>query len=116
MTRAAEFGMTVRQGIRVAQPDIVVHVRRDVAGEPKDGPRIGLVVGKAVGIAVLRHRVSRRLRHISRTLIADLPANERVVIRALPSSGKASSTELERQLRMGLRRAHEVMERKGEPR
>jgi ribonuclease P protein component len=116
MTRAAEFGMTVRHGIRAAQPDIVVHVRRDAVVGENDAPRVGLVVAKSVGIAVVRHRVSRQLRHVARAVIGDLPANERIVIRALPSCGKAASAELERQLILGLRRAHEVMERKGEPR
>ena len=48
------------------------------------GPKIGLVVAKSVGSAVQRHRVARRLRHVARTVIADLDPADRVVIRALP--------------------------------
>ena len=89
------------------QPDIVVHARREVEG----GPRIGLVVAKSVGSAVQRHRVARRLRHVARTVMPELDPGDRVVIRALPSSRYAISARLEQQLRTGLRRTHELMER-----
>ena len=89
------------------QPDIVVHARRDAEG----CPRIGLVVAKSVGSAVQRHRVARRLRHVARTVMPELDPGDRVVIRALPSSRYAISARLEQQLRTGLRRTHELMER-----
>ena len=107
MTRSAEFGATVKHGVRAAQPDIVVHARRESDG----GPRIGLVVAKSVGTAVQRHRVARRLRHVARTVLPDLDPDERIVIRALPSSRHAISARLEHQLRTGLRRTHELMEK-----
>ena len=91
----------------MAQPDLVVYVRRD--DEDGTGPRIGLVVGKSVGPAVVRHRVSRRLRHAARSLLDELDPHERVVIRALPSSRHAVSARLEQQLRAGLRRTHDAM-------
>ncbi|CAN5401069.1 ribonuclease P protein component [soil metagenome] len=108
MTRSTDFGATVKRGIRAAQPDIVVHVRRDVGN--LDGPRIGLVVAKSVGSAVQRHRVSRRLRHVARELLTDLDPCERVVIRALPGSSTALSARLEQQLRAALKRTHDVMD------
>ncbi len=109
MTRSAEFGATIKHGVRAAQPDIVVHARRTVGGD--DGPRIGLVVSKAVGNAVQRHQVSRRLRHVARTVLAELRPDERIVIRALPSSRDAMSTRLEQQLKSGVRRTHTLMEK-----
>lgn len=103
MTRSAEFGATVSQGVRAVQPDLVVHaLRSDVAAD--SGPRIGLVVAKSVGSAVQRHRVSRRLRHVARTVIDELDPADRVVIRALPSSRHAISARLEQELRTALRR------------
>ena len=109
MTRSAEFGATVKYGVRAVQPDIVVHVRRD--DQDADGPRIGLVVTKSVGSAVQRHRVSRRLRHVARAVIDDLDPVERVVVRALPSSRRAISARLEQQLRAALQRSHQMMEK-----
>lgn len=103
MTRSAEFGATVGRGVRAAQPDLVVYtLRSDASGVP--GPRIGLVVSKAVGNAVQRHRVSRRLRHVARSVLPELDPADRVVIRALPGSRDAVSPRLEQQLRTALRR------------
>ena len=69
------------------------------------GPRAGFVVSKAVGGSVVRHRVTRRLRHLVRPRLAELPENARVVIRALPPSATASSAELAEDLDSGLRSA-----------
>jgi ribonuclease P protein component len=104
MTRSAEFGATVSQGVRAVQPDLVVHALRSQDAS-EDGPRIGLVVAKSVGSAVQRHRVARRLRHVARTMIGELDPTERVVIRALPGSRYAISARLEQELRTALRRA-----------
>ncbi|MGE2732635.1 ribonuclease P protein component [Mycolicibacterium vaccae] len=103
MTRSAEFGATVSRGVRAAQPDLVVYtLRSDAPGEP--GPRIGLVVSKAVGNAVQRHRVSRRLRHVARAVLPELDPADQMVIRALPGSRDAVSPRLEQQLRTALHR------------
>lgn len=105
MTRSSEFGVTVRHGARSAQPDLVVHALR--GGADVDGPKIGLVVAKSVGNAVQRHRVSRRLRHAARSLLAELDPADRVVIRALPSSRQAISARLEQQMREALKRTRQ---------
>ncbi|AAS06899.1 ribonuclease P protein component [Mycobacterium avium] len=105
MTRSTEFDATVKHGTRMAQPDIVVHLRR--GSEPDDesaGPRVGLVVGKAVGTAVQRHRVARRLRHVARPLLGELQPSDRLVIRALPGSRTVSSARLAQELQRCLRR------------
>lgn len=111
MTRSTEFGATVKHGVRAVEPDIVVHAHRTSEG-PEDserngvaGPRIGLVVSKAVGSAVERHRVARRLRHVARSVVGELDPGDRVVIRARPSSRHTQSASLRLQLRDGLRRA-----------
>jgi ribonuclease P protein component len=104
MTRSTDFGATVSQGVRAVQPDLVVHALRSSNNGPDDGPRIGLVVSKAVGSAVQRHRVARRLRHVARTVINELDPTDRVVIRALPGSRYAISARLEQELRTAIRR------------
>jgi ribonuclease P protein component len=104
MTRSTEFGATVSQGVRAAQPDIVVHARR-CSGSGQGGPKVGLVVAKTVGGSVQRHRVARRLRHAARSVVGELEPADRVVIRALPSSRDAISARLEQQLRTALKRA-----------
>ncbi|GJF13569.1 ribonuclease P protein component [Mycolicibacterium cyprinidarum] len=102
MTRSTEFDITVSRGTRAGQPDLVMYARSDETGDP--GPRIGLIVSKAVGNAVDRHRVSRRLRHAARNLLEDLGPADRVVIRALPASRDAVSERLTQELRTGLER------------
>ncbi len=91
--------------------DLVVHVlvgQVDPAAPDAPvrfgGPRFGLIVSKAVGNAVVRHRVARRLRHICAELTADIPAEVDIVIRALPGAATADSGELRRQLVSGLRK------------
>ncbi|BBY18591.1 ribonuclease P protein component [Mycolicibacterium litorale] len=103
MTRSTEFSTTVSKGVRSAQPDLVVHMAND-ADDPT-GPRIGLVVSKAVGNAVVRHRVSRRLRHSVYPMLDQLQPGHRLVIRALPGAGAASSARLTHELSEALRRA-----------
>lgn len=68
------------------------------------GPRFGLIVSKAVGNAVIRHRVARRLRHMCAQVLAEVPPGTDVVIRVLPGAATASSEDLLRQLRGALRK------------
>jgi ribonuclease P protein component len=107
MRRSTEFDATVKHGARAVQRDVIVHVRRVTDSAEDNGPRVGLIVGKAVGSAVERHRVSRRLRHVVRNMLTDLRQSDQVVLRALPGSRKVSSARLEQQVRKGLRRAVE---------
>jgi ribonuclease P protein component len=58
---------------------------------------VGFTVSKAVGAAVVRNRVKRRLRHLTRehlpTLEA-LPGRAALVVRAQPAAASASYAEL----------------------
>ena len=51
---------------------------------------MGFVVSKAVGGAVVRNRVKRRLRHLVRERLSDLPASGVLVVRAQPAAASAS--------------------------
>ncbi|WP_084523784.1 ribonuclease P protein component [Nocardia inohanensis] len=109
--RRTDFSRTVRQGRRIGRRDLVVHVllhdEQSNLAAPSvrvGGPRFGLIVSKAVGPAVVRHRVARRLRHICAGLAIDVPEGADIVLRALPGAADAPSAELERQLRAGLRK------------
>ena len=52
--------------------------------------RAGFVVSKAVGNAVVRNRVRRRLRELVRPHLAGLPPGASLVVRALPAAAAAS--------------------------
>ena len=61
--------------------------------------RMGLAVSKAVGHAVTRNLVKRRLRAIAREYESLLPAYIDVVIRAKPSAATANFSDLEQQVK-----------------
>lgn len=81
LTRPEEIRATVRQGVRVGRPSLVIHALA------KEAPpcRAGFVVSKQVGGAVVRNRVKRRLRHLVRAELASGGAMD-VVVRALPAA------------------------------
>ena len=91
MVRSAEFSAAVRGGRRAGDGVLVVHAG---AGESGDPARVGFVVSRAVGNAVVRNRVKRRLRPIVRASLGRLGSGDLVVVRALPASGAAGSGEL----------------------
>ena len=89
--RSADFSAAVRRGRRSARTHLVVHLQV----EPSGGvPRAGFVVSKAVGGAVVRNTVTRRLRALVRDRLAALPAGTVLVVRALPPAATASSAQL----------------------
>lgn len=97
---------------RAGSRTLVVHVaaRTDVA--LMGGPRFGLVVSKAVGNAVTRHAVSRKLRHVVAAGVDTLPRELDVVVRALPAAASATSAELAQDFRQSLEASRAKMERK----
>ncbi|WP_448851876.1 ribonuclease P protein component [Corynebacterium sp. 335C] len=107
--RPSDFTSVVRGGRRVGRRHLVLHIRRTAEADAplarQGGPRVGLVVSKAVGDAVTRHLVSRRLRHAAADLLPHLPEDLDLVIRALPRSATATSAELAGDLASALRKA-----------
>ena len=79
MRRSKDFRRTTRRGLRVSRPTLIVH-----AVPAPDGPHIGFVVSGALGNAVTRNRVKRRLRHLAAAHVADTPVGIDIVVRALP--------------------------------
>lgn len=82
LSSADEFRAVTRGGARSARSHVVVHLSQLTQGE--DAPRVGFVVSKRIGNAVVRNRVTRRLREIIRPHLATLPAGSAIVVRALP--------------------------------
>lgn len=60
--------------------------------------RLGLAVSKAVGNAVTRNRVKRRLRVLARCYEEVLPEHCDIILRAKPSAARAQFSQLEPQV------------------
>ena len=91
----------MRRGRRVGTPNAVLHLFDRHTEEPA---RFGFVVSKAVGGAVTRNLVRRRLREICRDVLPSIPQGTDVVIRALPGSDAAGWDTLHREIAEGLGR------------
>ncbi|MFT4265082.1 MAG: ribonuclease P protein component [Nocardioides sp.] len=105
LTDSDGFAAVVRRGRRAAARTVVVHALVESASPaPRDATpplRVGFVVSKAVGPAVTRNRVKRRLRHQARELLPHseaLPGSAVLVVRALPPAAGATSLELRQDL------------------
>lgn len=93
LAQAAGFTAAVRNGRRAGSRLLVVHLD-GTAAAPGERIRVGFIVSKAVGPAVVRTRVKRRLRHLVRNRLAALPSSGSLVVRALPAAAGATSAEL----------------------
>ena len=91
------FARAIRTGRRAGTRTLVLHLATpgpeapDLAGGT---PLVGFVVSKAVGSAVTRNMVKRRLRHLARERLSSLPGSAVLVVRALPPSAEASYAAL----------------------
>jgi len=122
LRRSNDFAAAIRGGQRAGRGTIVVHL--GLAGTPADPSptgtpssptgttaarepapvagaeqesapvRAGFVVSKAVGGAVVRNAVRRRLRHLVRERLSMVPAGATLVVRALPGAADASYSRL----------------------
>ncbi|SDD57743.1 ribonuclease P protein component [Glycomyces harbinensis] len=117
-----DFGSALKRGRRAARGGVVVHwapaVKRSVDIPAPNGPatpseavnttaRAGFVVSKAVGNAVVRNKVKRRLRHAAAAELPDWPAGTDVVVRATPRAAERDFAELHRDLAEAVRAARE---------
>lgn len=86
---------------------------RDNSAEQSSAPsRAGFVVSKAVGNAVTRNKVQRRLRELVRERLAALPEGSTLVVRALPAAAEASYPRLATDLDAALAVARSSRERR----
>lgn len=86
----ADFTHTVRSGVRQGRRNVVLYA----APSGERPSRFGFIVSKAVGNAVTRNLVKRRLREAAASTVRVRPVGLDVVVRALPASSTASWDEL----------------------
>ncbi|MGQ5260716.1 ribonuclease P protein component [Micromonospora sp. ZYX-F-536] len=129
LRRSSDFAAAVRGGRRAGRGAVVVHLTvpapvapstptspepaRHTGAEQSSAPaRAGFVVSKAVGNAVVRNRVRRRLRALVRERLAALPADSTLVVRALPAAADASYPRLAADLDAAIAAARSPRERR----
>lgn len=121
LRRRSDFAAAVRGGRRASRGVVVVHLTASTASvdvEPARAgaplpARAGFVVSKAIGDAVTRNKVRRRLRHLVRERLSRLPAGSELVVRALPGAADASYQRLGADLDAALTAASTPRDRDG---
>jgi len=96
MRRRPEFTAAVRRGSRAGRQLLVGHLL--VQRGNSEPARVGFIVSRAVGPAVVRNRVRRRLRHLVLGYLHALPGGSLLVLRANPPAATASQADLAAEL------------------
>lgn len=103
MRRAEDFRRALRAGRRAGGSVLSGHLLpvaapepagSDGAVRPSDPAKVGFIVSRAVGSAVVRNRVKRRLRELMRRRLASLPGGCLLVLRAHPAAASARQADL----------------------
>jgi ribonuclease P protein component len=88
---STDFSTTVRSGVRNGRRNVVLYTVAIAADEPS---RIGFIVSKSVGNAVVRNLVKRRLREAGALSLQEYGTGFAIVVRALPAASSASWDQL----------------------
>jgi ribonuclease P protein component len=100
--RRSDFTAAVRRGSRSGRKLLTGHLLVPAAGAAGGDcpPRAGFVVSRAVGNAVVRNRVRRRLRVLVREYLSSLPGGSLLVVRAHPQAATANQADLAAELNL----------------
>jgi ribonuclease P protein component len=97
MRRPEDFRHVLRTGRRAGGSVVAGHlllVGSDGPVRSGDPAKVGFIVSRAVGSAVVRNRVKRRLRELMRRRVASLPGGCLLVLRAYPAAASARQEDL----------------------
>lgn len=109
LRHSGDFANAVRSGRRVGRGAVVVHLtmkqstehnsvempgNSEFPGFRSSAPKAGFVVSKAVGGAVVRNKVKRRLRHLVAERLPAYPKGTTLIVRALPGAADKDFREL----------------------
>jgi ribonuclease P protein component len=79
LTSPEDFQRVTKSTIRSTTKSLTGYL---LADEALQSPKIGFIVPKTIGGSVKRHRVTRQLRHASKSAMHFLPKSSLVVVRA----------------------------------
>jgi ribonuclease P protein component len=89
LSRSRDFDTVYRQGRSVSTRFLVLYW---FGREDGEGARLGLAVPKAVGTAVVRNRIKRRLRELFRERSGELPQDHDYVLVVRPGLAEAAES------------------------
>ena len=89
LTQSGDFARATKSGIRYSSTNFVGYL---CMTELDQSARAGLIISKAVGSSVARHRLARKVRHAVAPTISTLPTGSLLVIRALKQDGDKNIT------------------------
>jgi ribonuclease P protein component len=98
LRKSSEISAVMKSGTRFSAKLVVLHVAQSTDKDTK----VAFAVGKNVGNSVIRHRVTRQLRHAISPLLTNFPAGSHVVVRALPGANQANFAQLSENLEFAL--------------
>jgi ribonuclease P protein component len=96
MRRRAEFSAAVETGRRAGKRLVSGHLL--VRPGDTDEARVGFIVSRKVGSAVVRNRVRRQLRPLARVYLQALPRGSLLVLRAHPGAATARQADIAAEL------------------
>jgi ribonuclease P protein component len=85
----------MKTGIKISGKATVLYLQRD---ESLTHARFGFIVSKAVGGAITRNLIKRRLRSVAREIVSNEPAGYNAVIRALPEAVNTDWNRLQQEV------------------
>jgi ribonuclease P protein component len=86
LTESGDFARATKSGVRYSSTNFVGYLYITEFSQPA---RAGLIISKAVGSSVSRHRLARKIRHCIRDHYSVLPVGSLLVIRGLNKSAEA---------------------------
>ena len=90
LTESGDFARATKSGIRYSSTNFVGYLYLTQSQEPA---RAGLIISKAVGSSVARHRLARKIRHCIRDQYSALPNGALLVVRGLNKSAQADCAD-----------------------
>jgi ribonuclease P protein component len=92
LSRSRDFDAVYRQGRSVSTRFLILYWFSRDDDPLAEGPRLGLAVPKAVGTAVVRNRMKRRLRELFRECSSELPQDHDYVLVVRPGLPEAAES------------------------
>jgi ribonuclease P protein component len=102
LTRRRDFEKVFREGVRSSSKYLVVYTRLNGL----EFNRIGLAIGKKVGIAVTRNRIRRLLKEAVRKVLADIPMHFDYVVIATRHTAEGTFDDFVQELKQFIKRLH----------